>query len=157
MKLQNWVLELWSNYEIATDRFFHLRLPAPRLRRRPYAGAGHLAAPRVAPPPKTAPAPLGLPQTSSPGVPPSSTRAPVPLLLGTMLPWPSHTPRLAAPSPAAPTLVDRFPARPDPPPHHRAPIKRAIALPARAQEGRPCHCRRQARLRTTQTNWARVH
>ena len=34
LKLQNWVLELWSNYEIATDRFFHLRLPAPRPRRR---------------------------------------------------------------------------------------------------------------------------
>ena len=30
----------------------------------------HLATPRVAPPPKTAPAPLGLPRTSSPGVPP---------------------------------------------------------------------------------------
>ena len=74
-KLQNWVLELWSNYEIATDRFFHLRLPAPRLRRRPYAGAGHLAAPRVAPPPKTAPAPLVCVAPLPAGDPPSSTRA----------------------------------------------------------------------------------
>src|SRR6185312_314477 len=57
LKLQNWVLELWSNYEIATDRFFHLRLPAPRLRRRPYAGAGHLAAPASRLRPKPAPRP----------------------------------------------------------------------------------------------------
>ena len=121
------------------------RFPEPCLRPEPYAGAAtwpphasHLSS-------KPLPRPWYCPNPPSPA-PLSSPRAPVPLLLATMLPWPSHTPRLAAPSPAAPTPVDHFPARPDPPPLHRAPIKRAIALPSRAQEGRPCHCRRQARL-----------
>src|SRR6185312_15759283 len=95
-KLQNWVLELWSNYEIATDRFFHLRLPAPRLRRRPYAGAGHLAAPRVAPPPKTAPAPLVLPQPTFSGAPELAT-PPFPLLRA-----PRGWPPCHAPSPCPP-------------------------------------------------------
>ena len=34
MEITELILELWSNYGIATDRFFHLRLPAPRPRRR---------------------------------------------------------------------------------------------------------------------------
>jgi len=33
MEITELILELWSNYGIATDRFFHLRLPAPRPRR----------------------------------------------------------------------------------------------------------------------------
>ena len=75
MKLQNWVLELWSNYEIATDRFFHLRLPAPRPRRRRTPAQTPPGHPRVAPPPKTASAPLVCVAPLAAGDPPSSTRA----------------------------------------------------------------------------------
>jgi len=143
LKLQNWVLELWSNYEIATDRFFHLRLPAPRPRRRRTPAQTPPGRPRVAPQLQTAPAPLVLPQPTFSGAPELATP---PFLSCARHEDGRRATRLAAPSPAAPTPVDRFPARPDPPPLHRAPIKRAIALPARAQEGRPCHGRRQARL-----------
>ena len=63
MNLQNWVLELSSNYETATDRLSHLSLTPSVLRRRKTApgtanglilylphGTGHLAR-RHAPPP----------------------------------------------------------------------------------------------------------
>ena len=39
MKLQNWVLELWSNYRTATDSFFNLSPPCTLPMAGPYTGA----------------------------------------------------------------------------------------------------------------------
>ena len=39
MKLQNWVLELWSNYRTATDSFFNLSPPCTLLMAGTYTGA----------------------------------------------------------------------------------------------------------------------
>ena len=38
MKLQNWVLELWSNYRTATDSFFNLSPPCTTPTAVPYTG-----------------------------------------------------------------------------------------------------------------------
>ena len=126
-------MELWSNYEIATDRFFHLRLPSPRLRRRPYAGAGHLAAPRVAPPPKTAPAPLVLPQPTFSGAPELAT-PPFPLLRAPRGWPPCHAPSPRPPLASRPALAAPSSARPPPPP---LPIKGTARPFAREPARRP--------------------
>ena len=145
MEITELILELWSNYGIATDRFFHLRLPAPRPRRRrtpakpPSHPTRHASAQNRSRAPGFAPNQLSWRSPELDTRPRSS-----PARHDVAMAEP-HA-RLAAPSPAAPTPVDHFLARPDPPPLHSAPIKRAIAFPARAQECRPCHCRRQARL-----------
>ena len=76
MKLQNWVLQLWSNYEIATDRFFHLRLPAPRPPATPYAGAGHLGGQVPSPRPKPHWPPLDSPPNQLSWRCTAATRAP---------------------------------------------------------------------------------
>ena len=74
MEITELILELRIIYDTAPDRFSYLQLPCTVPTATPYAGAGHLAAPRVAPPPKTAPAPLVLPQPTFPGAPELATR-----------------------------------------------------------------------------------
>ena len=73
MEITELILELRIIYDTAPDRFSYLQLPCTVPTATPYAGAGHLAAPRVAPPPKTAPAPLVLPQPTFSGAPELAT------------------------------------------------------------------------------------
>ena len=73
MEITELILELRIIYDTAPDRFSYLQLPCTVPTATPYAGAGHLAAPRVAPPPKTTPAPLVLPQPTFSGAPELAT------------------------------------------------------------------------------------
>jgi len=115
LKLQNWVLELWSNYEIATDRFFNLSPPCARPTGSAVRRRSHLAAPRVAARPK----------------PPSSA----PCIAETKLPCRSRR------SPRAPTLpvLPRRHGRPPLPPVRAAPVLHSPspALPPRRRKPAP--------------------
>ena len=118
MKLQNWVLELWSNYETATASIFHLHLPAPRPPATPYAGAGHVDGQVPSPRPKPPRAPLVFPKPPPLGTiwarhaHPPSVRSP--------RRWPAELPGPCAPPPGDPSPANSLPARPPP---HPWPIK----------------------------------
>jgi len=144
LKLQNWVLELWSNYEIATDRFFHLRLPAPRPPATPYAGAGHLGGQVPSPRPKPHWPPLDSPPNQLSWRCTAATRAPArhAIAVAERRAESAFSPRFAScPScslPSSPSLslppIKRAPsplARPDPLfPIPRPPLKPATPLHA---------------------------
>ena len=133
MEITELILELRIIYDTAPDRFSYLQLPCTVPTATPYAGAGHLAAPRVAPPPKTTPAPLVLPQPTFSGAPELATPPPFPLLRA-----PRGWPPCHAPSPRPPLASRPAPAAPSSarPPPPSGPIKGRAQPLARAQQGR---------------------
>ena len=136
MKLQNWVLELWSNYEIATGRFFNLPPPCTLStgdavrRRRPPGRTG--AEPQA----QTTSCAPGLPKTAPSWHHLGSPRAPAICALAT------------ATAGRAATAVRASPGRPFPllvwtPPKPSSPLTGAVH-PVERRWNPPEHRRRRA-------------